>query len=63
METREEVAIAVEGYADRRVAQLLLDLFGVGSLRYEQRRARVPEVMEAVQGRVPLFAVLLLTKT
>jgi hypothetical protein len=42
METREQVAVAVEGYADRRVAQLLLDLFGVSSLRYEQRGAGVP---------------------
>lgn len=48
METREEVAVAVEGYADRRVAKLLLDLLGVGSLRYEQRGARMPEVMEAI---------------
>ena len=44
MQAREQVTVAVKGYADRRVSQLFLDLLRVGSLRYEERGARVVEV-------------------
>jgi hypothetical protein len=43
----EQVAIAVERCADRRVAEPLLDLFGVPPLAGEDRGASVAEVVEA----------------
>jgi hypothetical protein len=36
IETREEVAVAVEGDPDRGMAEAFLDLFRVGSLRYQE---------------------------
>ncbi len=62
MQAREEVTVAVERDADRRVTKLFLDLFGVGSLRYEQRGACVAQVVETVERSVPLLTVLCLTE-
>jgi hypothetical protein len=49
-EPRQEVRVAVEGEPDRRVAELFLDLFGVGPLRDQQTGAGVAQVMKAESG-------------
>ena len=51
---RHDVGVGVERYRHGGVAQELLDELGVRSFAQQQRRARVPEVVESHMGEVRL---------
>ena len=51
------MAVTVEGQRDCGMSETFLDLFWMGALRDQQRRARVSQVMEPVPRTVAFVAV------